>query len=423
MIDPVPETDGHVNGAGTAGTAPEAPSNSNSDFATEARGHPSIDDPKTRQADAAYLDVALSDAERLLAYAAEVGIHVDKALRDAVLEARHSKNGWTTETAAAMLAALTELADGLKPVTAETLKVCTQKDKVDATISLYRSIVVILAVIIVPFSFASFVTSAISDAIRKDIVTANDLAVRLTTKLEPLGEPAQGASSSAGVLVTKLAQAELAELQEFAASIRAIDGRARQLNHWLLNGVKDPFADIRPDPAAIKKEFQLPVPLDDPLGAARRKISTYQDVRYFAQSILDTVSVYYGGATVCFLPVLYALLGACAYLLRTFEQQVRMRTFAPSDANTARFVTAAICGAVVGLFNNFNVAQGASIPPLAVAFLVGYAVDVFFSFLEALVQTFTRSRGGIDMAPASHRPRAPAGSTERLYARNQFHRL
>src|SRR5262249_21313430 len=157
-------------------------------------------------------------------------------------------------------------------------------------------------------------------------------------------------------------QAELAELQEFAASIRAIDGRARQLNHWLLYGVKDPFADIRPDSAATKKEFQLPVPLDDPLGAARRKVSTYQDVRYFAQSILDTVSVYYGGATVCFLPVLYALLGACAYLLRTFEQQVRMRTFAPSDANTARFVTAAICGAVVGLFNNFNVAQGASIP-------------------------------------------------------------
>ena len=57
MIDPVPETDGHVSVAGPAGTAPEALSNSNSDFATKARGHPSIDDPQTRQADTAYLDV------------------------------------------------------------------------------------------------------------------------------------------------------------------------------------------------------------------------------------------------------------------------------------------------------------------------------------------------------------------------------
>jgi hypothetical protein len=126
--------------------------------------------------------------------------------------------------------------------------------------------------------------------------------------------------------------------------------------------------------------------------AADAKINTYQRVRYFAQSVLDTTSVFYGAATTCILPVLYALLGACAYLLRSFEQQIRMRTFAPSNAHAARFVIAGIGGAVVGLFNNFSVSQGASIPPLAIAFLVGYAVDVFFSFLEGLLQTFTRNR-------------------------------
>jgi hypothetical protein len=49
-----------------------------------------------------------------------------------------------------------------------------------------------------------------------------------------------------------------------------------------------------------------------------------------------------------------------------------------------------IAGAVVGMFSNFNITQNASIPPLAIAFLVGYAADVFFSFLEGLLQTFTR---------------------------------
>lgn len=121
---------------------------------------------------------------------------------------------------------------------------------------------------------------------------------------------------------------------------------------------------------------------------------TYQDVRSFAQDILDRVSVYYGAITTCLLPVLYALLGTCAYLLRSFEEEVRTLTFTPSSrANWARFLIAGIGGAVVGLFSNFTITQGASISPLAIAFLVGYAVDVFFSFLEGLLQAFTKRKG------------------------------
>jgi putative flippase GtrA len=68
-------------------------------------------------------------------------------------------------------------------------------------------------------------------------------------------------------------------------------------------------------------------------------------------------------------------------------------TFKPSSrANLARFLIAGIGGAVVGLFGNFTITQEASISPLAIAFLVGYAVDVFFSFLDGLVQTFTKRK-------------------------------
>ena len=132
--------------------------------------------------------------------------------------------------------------------------------------------------------------------------------------------------------------------------------------------------------------------------------STYQDDRLFAQDTLDLVSVYYGAIATCILPVLYALLGTCAYLLRTFEQQMAIRTFMPTVANSARFLIAAIGGAVVGLFNNFNITQGATIPPLAIAFLVGYAVDVFFTFLESLIGAFTKNKS----ATPSPQP-APAG--------------
>ena len=184
----------------------------------------------------------------------------------------------------------------------------------------------------------------------------------------------------------------ITELQQFASTIRANDGRARQLNAFVFQAERDPFESIRKNPAKIHETFQLPSGLTNFAVAGNDQTLVYQDVRYFAQSILDDVSVFYGALTTCLLPVLYALLGSCAYLLRTFEQQMATRTFTPSVANSARFLIAAIGGAVVGLFNNFTITQGPSIPPLAIAFLVGYAVDVFFSFLEGLLQAFTKTK-------------------------------
>jgi len=87
----------------------------------------------------------------------------------------------------------------------------------------------------------------------------------------------------------------------------------------------------------------------------------------------------------CILPILYALIGVCAKFLRQFQQHIRIRTYVQSEAHAAELVAAAIAGAVVGLFNNFTLGQSASIAPLALAFLVGFSVDVFFAFLETIV--------------------------------------
>ena len=89
----------------------------------------------------------------------------------------------------------------------------------------------------------------------------------------------------------------------------------------------------------------------------------------------------------------HAARGVVSPALRSFEEQIRNHTFTVADKHVARFLIAAIGGLVVGLFNNFSITQGGSLPPLALAFLVGYAVDVFFSFLEGFLQTFNRARG------------------------------
>jgi hypothetical protein len=117
------------------------------------------------------------------------------------------------------------------------------------------------------------------------------------------------------------------------------------------------------------------------------------------------VAVIYGAISTCILLVLCALLGVCAKLLGQFEQQIRMRTYVESEANSAHFVVAAFAGGVVGLFNNFTLGQAASLPPLALAFLIGFSVDVFLSFLETLSQSFIKRS---DPEPRS-KP-APAGT-------------
>ena len=340
----------------------------------------------------AYFGEALQDAERLLKYAAETGIEIEDNIRNDVLQARTAGTlGWSEETIAKLLAALTKLSTRLKPVTAESLKACGNT----ATVRSYWIWAMWLAIFIGPFSVASFLTSAISDAVRKDIATANDLAVKLRAQLGPPVKPSSPLPSglTEGDVIT--------ELQQYASTIRSIDGRARQLNVFVFYYERDPFGGIRRDPAKVHATFQLPAGLLNFAEAANAQTVVYQDVRYFAQNLLEDVSFFYGAITSCILPVLYALLGTCAYLLRSFEDQIRMRTFTSSIANSARFLIAAIGGAVVGLFNNFTITQAASIPPLAIAFLVGYAVDVFFSFLEGLLQAFTKTKAaGSPLTPA-----------------------
>ena len=360
-----------------------------------------------------YLDDALDDAERLLKYAAEVGVMIDDDTRNDIVQARTYRDGGWTETAAgALLAALTKLSAQLKPVTAESLKAC--RDERCHAVRSYLGWAICLAAVIVPFSFASFVTSGFSDAIRKDVTSANELAVKLVAQLHPAtatspttsGEHSSGSEVPPGLSVVEL----VGELQQFASLIRSIDDRARRLNAFVFFFETDPYAGIRKGhQSELRDVFQLPAELPKHLEqAADDRVFVYQNVRTFAQSLQDDVATFYGAIATCLLPVLYALLGTCAYLLRSFEQEMTTRTYIPSSANSARFLIAAISGGVVGLFNNFTVTQGASIPPLALAFLAGYAVDVFFSFLEGLLQAFTKTKSGPAGQPSA--PAAPAAS-------------
>jgi hypothetical protein len=348
----------------------------------------------------------LEDAELLLGYAAEVGIEVEAAVRDGVLQARMASDAGrlTGPTAASLLVALTTLAIKVRPVTVASLRSCAKWKDARKPIRLYGTIAIIAGCVIVIFSLLTFVSKSISEKITADVETANTLVAKLRTELGPPPSPAESLTNEltgtnspvvspqdliwfgAGGIPSGLSDKDvISDLQQFAAIMREIDGYTRQLKYCLFDFTAHRYAESPTNRMALELTPGLRVRLSQELTD---KVDEYQQVRSFGNQVVERVTVYYGAIATCILPVLYALLGTVAYLLRLYEEQFKNRVLIAGDKHVARLLIAGIGGLVVGQFN--NVTQGITISPFAVAFLVGYAVDVFFTFLEGLLQMFKR---------------------------------
>jgi hypothetical protein len=363
----------------------------------------------TPELPAAYLTRELGDAEALLSYASEIGVEVEAETREAILRARAAQGSpMNPDVAANLLSALAHVAQQVRPVTAQSLRACADPRQARIVVRMYTWIAVVLCSILLPCSVITFVSTAISDSISKDVETANALALTLADRERYVRSALLGASETTpNAPVANLPPADmLKELQQFAIAIRALNAHARELSLFTPSMAMTPpgkvARDRQLDADEKSNKFELPVPLRDLQAQADEtisKIKLYQSVRYRAVSAQETAAIWSGAIGTCILPVLYAVLGACAYLLRLFEERIKNRTFTP-DGHHARFLIAGIGGLVVGLFTNVNVTEGGSLSLLALAFLVGYAVDVFFSFLESLLRIFGRTGTSTAAPPA-----------------------
>ncbi len=252
--------------------------------------------------------------------------------------------------------------------------------------------------IIVPISIYGFVNASISEPIGKWIQDQNGAEVELQS-VALNAQPARGAPAPANdaARATLSRDLFLRKLMEFATASREIFFRSQALNHnvfaratepWWTSSEKDDRANLQVDPRIAQSVGSEP---DQPAETLKtladegfNKIATYQDVRAFARQVLLINETFFAAITLFLLPILYSLLGALAYALRNLVRDVKDKTYLPSLSNRARLIVAVIAGTVIGLFNNFS--HGISVPPLAIAFVVGYSVEVFFSFLDSLIQ-------------------------------------
>jgi hypothetical protein len=338
------------------------------------------------------LDETLEDAQQLLIYAAEHGIAIDADVASTIITAARAGNvAWNGPDAGKLLAAIAAVSAKVSPVTAKSIADCRTIGHRE--IRIYTWLASMLAVIIIVLSIATSITSGLSNSITTDIGTANDLAVGLHTQLDTTSDPSApqshvtSAPNAPAQLSEQAPPGALSQLQQFAATIRAIKGETDRLNWFLawgqyhdLDQPQTPVVARSPAP----NQYELSPYLSNTLVAlsneANSKTALYQQVRANAKEVQGAIALWYAAVGTILLPVLYALLGACAYLLRLFSKEIANGSFSNMYTISARFFVALIGGIVVGLFGNWS--NGISLSPLAFAFLVGYSADVFFAFLE-----------------------------------------
>jgi hypothetical protein len=348
---------------------------------------------------------ALSETQRLLAYAASSGITIEPDVSDAIARARaaHERRSWNAEIEARFWPAKSKLSQAVKPVTVDSLAEGAIGAAAKATRRYFLS-TLILSAIILPISIIVFINTALSNdigtllkendaaaiALHEQLVNYQSTLERTALITADRDNPAPARANSQALLSPNL----LEKLAQFARINRQIFAESRTLNLFISN------AEMEPSWASAEEKVRRDnLELDVRAGDADHrsvtdvgfeKIATFQDIRAFARQTQQMNLIIYGALTAYVLPIAYSLLGACAFVLRSMAAQTGSKTYQPSYSNRARLIIALIAGTVIGLFNNFT--QGVSVSPLAVAFLVGYAVEVFFSFLDAFVHTFDKAR-------------------------------
>lgn len=116
------------------------------------------------------------------------------------------------------------------------------------------------------------------------------------------------------------------------------------------------------------------------------------------RSKLDMLLLFFSGYL---LPMLYGLIGACAFVLRKLSDEIDKMTYA-HDARV-RYTLRLNIGVLTGLAVGWFLTPGAgdplltSLSPLALAFVAGYGSDLFFLCLDKIVQAFTPAGGANTM--------------------------
>jgi hypothetical protein len=199
------------------------------------------------------LSLKLSQAELMLAYAAEKGKVLAKLDIEAIENAldANTRNACTIEVRKPFWSAYSKLSTAIKPVTGESLFACAF-DKGASAVMREWGLLISLLVLILPLSFFMSINTLISNDLNERVKENDSLAV---TMLDMRGR------SERDTLIA---------LQQFTTTTRFLRRRAKLLNNTMLLGF-DPPDSIKREEDPMRDERLLEIKPDQ--GANEQIVS------------------------------------------------------------------------------------------------------------------------------------------------------
>jgi hypothetical protein len=111
------------------------------------------------------------------------------------------------------------------------------------------------------------------------------------------------------------------------------------------------------------------------------------------------------------LPVLYGLLGASVFVLRSIMRSISDATYYPDRSYLLRLALGTLSGLIIGWFVFLLPGQSflSSLSPMALAFIVGYNIEIIFSLMDKVIDNFTSARRKEDDAQEKKKSKPESG--------------
>ncbi|WP_133510398.1 hypothetical protein [Candidatus Thiosymbion oneisti] len=417
---------------------------------------------------------AIEDAQLLLQHVAEKGIALDEHDISVLVEAKFSYREGTLSAEREQLfwRSLTNVTRAIKPVTIQSLRAIHQSPKrkkymegnIDKVASHYRGVAVLSVIILLVVQIYLIIGVTAKTKSRelfeqKEEIRAKIAEVRHLKKLTDQNLEDDHTIKALKVQFKEIEQKEDANYalltswnkiwltllfkDEFQGKLRGYRETDYETQFAMLeDGIAQQEMSIRSqsehaDNAAQETSVQLKnEPTDSTKQDAnnqRERLKTLKETlrekqlerehditrnRFF----LNTFSSAY--VTIALerylLPLLYGLLGAIFYVLRTLSRELESLTYLPlTEINyRLRILTGALAGLTVSwFFTGNNLSAGLS--GFAVSFLTGYNVELLFFLMDKMISQLTSKNSSSEPAPSQSQPADKGSGLKHVTSQSQ----
>lgn len=402
------------------------------DLTTDSTPKVAVVDSETRQAMAAQtLDVNILDLEEavyasqlLLTYVAQEGIEIDTEILDTLIQAKHKikANQVTPEFETKFWIAFNQITRKIRPVTLLSLKSTMgtydfsdegskKKRPIPAQKAVFRYRM--QTFVMLAFLIALQIYWIVGAEVTKNIAELFSQRNELEAKVEQI-KSLKGETEDTSYLTNDRDLAQLREErnildQEMNANYEILlswnsfwkfffgggeyEGKLTKYQEFNYNqkferlerrrqraqedavGNQALLEKIQQEEEAMRNNYEL--------DKARNKMFLSKLSAEFVLGMLQTY----------ILPLLYGFIGAAMFVLRTLRREIKDQTYcAESDINyRLRLALGSLSGMAIGLFMSpDDAASFGAAGPLALAFLVGYNVEMLFSLMDKLIANVTK---------------------------------